>query len=224
MSIERFYSSVKSEWGLIGRLSYVTAEALDIGGRQHQRIIANAPRNTAIHGKPLFYADTYLAKDDLTVFEYARHKSHPQFFFEAFSKFYDEIAKDYELAGKQFQLVLNRNGVLTEDSVRFPFDSQSYVKGLKFCRISLPIGDIAIEFSSRICEAGNQLEGIKRKELTKTFSNLGTPFCRHGPLVLSRTAISKSACTSKRVKRKPPITASVHSVSHHPWGGLHGQF
>jgi hypothetical protein len=169
MPIERSYLSVTSEWGLMGSLSYVTAEARAVGGRQHRRIIANSPLKPVLHGKPLFYADTYLAKDQPTIYAYARHKSEPRFFFEVLSRFYDEVADDYELGGKEFRLVLNRDGELSEGSVRFPFASWSDLKGLKFCRIFLPVGDIAIEFSSIASKAGDQLEGcVKRKELTKT--------------------------------------------------------
>jgi hypothetical protein len=165
--MESYYADVKSEWGLMGTLSYVTAEAEVLGSRQHQRVIANA-QQTPIHGRPLFYADTYLVSDTLTVYVYARHKAQPAQFLEALNMFYDEFAKEYDLIGKQFRLILNRSGELTQFSVPLPLRFFSELNQVRFLRISLPVGDVAIEFNSTPIKAGNQLEDcFKRKRLTR---------------------------------------------------------
>jgi hypothetical protein len=176
-----YYSSVKLERGLMGNLSYFTAEARAPGGRLHQRLFANAPLKSAIHGKPLFYADTYFSGDTPTVYTYARHKSDAKGFFDALSIFYQEIADPYELKGKEFSLVANLSGNLSVLPLRLPIIPTIDLQGLRFCRISLPIGDIAVEFAPMPLTAGNQLDQcVKDKEMATAVETplIGCDFSR----------------------------------------------
>ena len=182
-----YYSSIKLERGLMGSVSYFTAEANVTGGRLHQRMFVNSPLKSAIHGKPLFYVDTYLAGHTPTVYAYARHKSNAKDFFNALSSFYEGVASSHELKGKEFSLLLNQRGILNTVPLRLPFVPTVDLEGLRFCRVSLPIGDIAVEFSPTPSEADNQLDYcVKYKKLITTLEK---------PLIgcdLSRTSVLAS--------------------------------
>jgi len=142
------------------------------GGRRHRRIIGDAPSDPLLHGKPLFYSDTYIAADSPTTYVYARHKADPSLFFTTLNFFLEEHTSS-EFAAWQYSAMVNLGGELVERSVKFPvLDDNSLIgpdADLRFCRLHLPFGDIAVEFCNTAVASSNDLETARaRRQIARS--------------------------------------------------------
>ncbi len=164
------YHSVKSHVGTIEGVSFVVAEVPAVNGRQHRRVIGLAPQDPALHGKPLVYADSYPLDNERTIV-YARHRTSPAEFVAELDNFFLEQLVDFpELRRRLFQCQMNIAGELVEDEVGLPFTEFTNIVGLdylRFLRLSIPFGDLAIEFGTPTLEIPNQLSGLNRHQLPR---------------------------------------------------------
>jgi hypothetical protein len=145
-------------------VSFVMAE-VEEGRRQHRRILASAPSDPSLNGKPVAYSDTYLENEDRS-FLYARHRWDLKTFLSEFDKWL--LAQFPEWLKKEFPLVLNIAGRRTAIETEIPFSvGLSEYDSIEFLKFILPVGPITIEFCApRISE--DQLGRLGRGQLVRS--------------------------------------------------------
>jgi len=149
---EPVYPHVRLETRDIDDFSYVTAEigSLRHSGvtRDHTRLIGLKKRGVA--GHPLVYSDSYSGmRDDLYI--YARHRVSQKDFFSRLDSFLEAtLAKFPELTGKPLLFSFQVNGEFVDAELSLPLLSniELPLEQIDFARLSINVGDIAVEFNS----------------------------------------------------------------------------
>jgi hypothetical protein len=158
----------------IDGFSYIAAEVRSLRQsgvtRDHLRIIGLGKR--AISGHPLVYSDTYLGTRDDEILVYSRHRVDQKNFFSRLDSFLEKTLSDFsELAGKPLHFSLQVDGEFIEAEIPLPLVRNLEIPPGKidFARLSIKLGDIAIEFSSKpIVSAKEQSftkKGVLRRRL-----------------------------------------------------------
>jgi hypothetical protein len=161
------YRVTRTEVGNVGGTRYLVAEAKVNPRRYHVREIADpVDVRSPLHGRPILYVDKYGSDPDQPkrVLVYARHRANQEIFFRFINTFLEvESATFRELRDRAYPAVMNLGGELKSVSLGLPFDlTRSAMKRLNFFRLSVPIGDIAIEFvpttaaTSQIASVGDR--------------------------------------------------------------------
>jgi hypothetical protein len=148
MKIDSNYS-----YQTVGTFRFLIGEGeiqLESGGplRVHRRAVAINSKNEDLDGQVIFYSDSYATRTEPITYVYTRHRSTPLQFLQALDDFY--ATEDFEeLRGAKFPFVSNFDGRLAESVIGFPFtrwfDERHHE--IRFVRISMPFGDLSIEFA-----------------------------------------------------------------------------
>jgi hypothetical protein len=136
----------------IGDFSYITAEigSLRQSGvtRDHTRLIGKGKRG--VTGHPLVYSDSYSGSRE-DVYVYARHRLTQKEFFSRLDLFLETTLADFpELTGKPLLFSFQVNGEFVESELFQPLIDNLEIppEQIDFARLSINIGDIAVEFNS----------------------------------------------------------------------------
>ena len=170
---DSFYTSVTRQFASVGDYSFYIAETPVIQGRVHRRIIGLQPGvESTLHGKPICYADAYVSavSGDESVYVYLRHRLDKQGFFNELDYFLEDRLSDFpELVGAEFETLCNIGSKPLVSSVVPPFGpSLASEEDLRFWRVALPFGDLAVEFGKTHPATGNQLSQLEQRVLTKS--------------------------------------------------------
>ncbi len=103
---------------------------------------------------------------------YARHNSDPRRFFEQLDYFYYERIKNYpELEGREFKIYLNVDGGFEEAWKQLPYSLVAPLKkDIRFFRISIPFGDVAVEFGP-ITQFTSELANTHKRKLPQALES-----------------------------------------------------
>ena len=166
------YPHVRIEYEKEKDFPYVlaTTDRLIEGGatRQHKRIIANL--GVEIAGHPLVYCDEYSTAKGYETYVYARHRVTSgefllklDFFLEANS------TKFSELIGRSFRCAALIGEEFMELDLTTPFtlSLKPEQQQIKFLRLSIPFGDISVEFAQSSIISSTELRFAKRKVLSR---------------------------------------------------------
>lgn len=169
------YRGVTFSRRTVGHFLIYTAEVILVG-RTHRRAILALSSDPRLSGKPLFYADAYVAsrQREPETFAYARHGCDNLSFFRKLNAFLEELVSEYpEFRGRKFPTLLSLGDVSGHKELSIPFVlNDSVLKDATFLRLDLPFGALTVEFGKQAPEEGNQLEHMPLKELT---SHLESP-------------------------------------------------
>jgi hypothetical protein len=175
---KRLYRGVRTEPEVIGNFPIVIAEPepLTESGitRRHKRIIASGKAD--VYGRPIVYCDTYSSSrpsSDLT-FVYARHQSKQREFLLKLDYFLENQRHNFpELADRSFECILNVDGEFVQTSSPLPFSLNLGVnpENIKFLRISIPFGDISIEFTTAARVSDDELAFARRRTLPRALES-----------------------------------------------------
>ena len=140
---------------------------------QHKRVIGNDP-GKPMYGRPVWYCDSYGDPDDPTIYVYARHRATADQFLKLLGTFVTQASAEFkELKGREFPVWLNVGGLPLETNIREPFAIEDQItRDFLFLRMSLPFGDVAVEFAA--VKDSEEFEALGRKTL---------PVVREAPLV-----------------------------------------
>jgi hypothetical protein len=111
-------------------------------------MIGFAPGSSAIHGRPILYADSYVLEKDEPSYVYARHSATVESFIKELDWLFEGDPTEFaELRRKEFSFFLNVGGAPYRADLQFPFaDCFHFGEDVRFVRISFPFGDISVEF------------------------------------------------------------------------------
>jgi hypothetical protein len=140
---------------------YVVAE-VQLKNRLHKRIIAADPAHQETDGKPLLYADSYLAGEEPETFIYARHICSPGSFFQKLNSFVESILAEYpELRNRKYPLMLSLKGRARIGELAMPYKiEEKIIQHTEFFRLDLPFGATTVEFLNGSITAENQQDRL----------------------------------------------------------------
>ncbi len=167
------YPNVKQEFETVEGFSIVTAETSIVSGegaRVHKRVFGASPQWPATLGKPIVYSDSYVGSPGEETYAYARHDVDYARFLVVLDYFFQQQRERFaELMDRSFPCWLNQGGKLVETQVPFPFSLHLPTNGgeIEFIRMSLPFGDLSVEFSKPRVQAVSELDFLRRKVLQK---------------------------------------------------------
>lgn len=171
MPSEAEYTDVRLDELVRNNRRFVVAEPPIIQGRLHRRVIGGPQdggdaAQRAIDGKPLLYFDTYLSNDKTYI--YARHRGTAK---EFFSRLDSLIYEHTELREKRFPSYVTVKNEAFRISLAVPLITlltDDPEDSIRFFRISLPFGEMSIQFGDVRATEGNQWISCKQKHtLTK---------------------------------------------------------
>jgi len=167
------YPNVKQEYETVQGFPIVTAEASIAsheGGRLHKRVLGASPQWPETLGKPIVYSDSYVRSPGEETYAYARHDVDYARFLVVLDYFFQQQRERFpELMDRTFPCWLNQGGKLVEAEVPFPFSLHLPANDgeMEFIRMSLPFGDLSIEFSEPSVQAVSELDFLRRRALQK---------------------------------------------------------
>jgi hypothetical protein len=153
----------------LSNIPLLVVETEAVKNRTHRRVLGDmSDHNSQLYGKPVLYIDLYGNVDENpTIYAYARHRVNPTKFMQLLNDFVEEMKPSYgELRDREFQVWANVNAELKEFAVRFPILPSLFGGELSFIRVSIPFGDVAIEFRPPKRETDSELDEVRRGELT----------------------------------------------------------
>jgi hypothetical protein len=149
--METNYPTVQFRKDEIDGYSFLTAETrpLQEGDvkREHQRIIGE--KLPGVAGHPIVYSDRYSSTRPDEIYAYARHKADQAKFFASLDAFLERLNSDLPEVGRgPFRCVVGIEGKLEERQMSLPFtrDAGLNLKTMDFFRMSVPFGDMCVEF------------------------------------------------------------------------------
>jgi len=162
------YPVTKTEAIEVSNRPFLVAE-VGLGKRTHRRVIGEATSgHPSLTGKPILYVDSYGDPEQPRIYAYARHKVTFTEFVRLLDRFILDKTPAYkELKGREFPVWTNGGGGLIQSKVRFPLTSEPVDSKTSFFRISIPFGDIAIEFTPTSPEAKDELTSVKVGKLPR---------------------------------------------------------
>jgi hypothetical protein len=150
-AMETNYPRVRFRRDEIDGYPYLTAETepLQEGDvkREHLRIIGD--KQAGVAGHPIVYSDSYSSTRPDETYVYARHRVDQVKFFASLDTFLEHLKSDlHEMTAGPFRCVLGREGELDERQIALPFSrhADSNLKAIDFLRLSVPFGDMSVEF------------------------------------------------------------------------------
>ena len=151
INAEPVLPNVKLETREIDGYPYIVAEARSVResgvARDHTRLLGI---QEAVSGHPLVYSDAYSGSRD-DVYVYARHRLEQTAFFLQLDAFLERILADFpELSDKPLLFSLQAGGEFVKRELSLPLLHALDIpeKQIDFARLSLNIGDMAVEFAS----------------------------------------------------------------------------
>lgn len=168
---EDIYPGVKAEERIVADRSWFIAEARSLRAsgvtRDHTRIIAAATPGVA--GHPIVYSDFYTSPRE-KMYVYARHRTEQAAFFARLDTFLSEKLTEFpELQNEFISVTLQVNGRFRNSFVALPLVQgiDRPFEDIDFVRLSLPPGDLAIEFTTQAVISSHELDFIARRALPK---------------------------------------------------------
>lgn len=153
----------------LSNIPFLIVETETVKNRTHRRVLGDGgDTNPQLYGRPVLYLDLYGDVDENPrIYAYARHRVDARNFIQILNDFVEEKKPSYaELRDREFQVWANVNAELKEFKTRFPILPGLLQGELSFIRVSIPFGDVAIEFRSPQREMVNELDKVRRGELT----------------------------------------------------------
>ena len=146
---------------------FLIVDTYSIGKRTHRRVLVKSSQDSQLVGKPILYLDLYGNVDENPrIYAYARHAADVDRFVHLLNHFISGNENSYkELRDKQFHIWTNVDAELKEFKAKFPISPDMFQGPLSFMRVSIPFGDIAIEFCPPQAEIINELTQVERREL-----------------------------------------------------------
>jgi len=171
MPSEAEYTGVRLDELVRNGRRFAIAEPPITQGRLHRRVIGGPPNGgdaaqRAIDGKPLIYFDTYLTNDKTYI--YARHRATAN---EFLSRLDSLILEHTELREERFLTYITVKNETYRISLAVPLTTlltDDPEDSIRFFKISLPFGEMSIQFGGVRATEDNQWIACKQKRtLTK---------------------------------------------------------